>query len=69
MEFPRRSLLERVAAELCILSQDINRNTVPVDVASLLEVNNVNIVLCDCIHVIAVIICLYLLLHECFYKY
>ena len=52
MEFPRGSLLQRVAAELCILSQDINRNTVPVDVASLLEVNHVNSVLCDGVHVI-----------------
>ena len=52
MEFPIRSLLQRVAAELCILSQDINRNIVPVDVASLLEVNHVNIVLCDSVRVI-----------------
>ena len=54
VEFPRRSLLHRVIAELCLLSQDINRNTVPVDVASLLEVSHVkSCVLCNCIHVIA----------------
>ena len=54
-ELPRRSQAAyEVAAELCLLSQDIIYKPVPVDVASTLELNHVNSVCrvidsCDCV--------------------
>ena len=56
MEFPRRSLLQELQRNCVLLSQVLIENTVPVDVASLLEVNHVNIVLCVDVHVIASIL-------------
>ncbi len=60
-----RSQLHRVAAELCSLSQDINRNIVTVDVASLLEANHVNHACYEVVHVIA--FCYYFLLSIIYY--
>ena len=69
MEFPRRPLLQELQRNCALLSQVLIENTVPVDVASPLEVNHINIVLCDCICVIVALICLSLLLHECFFQF
>ena len=75
-EFPRRSQAAyQVAAELCLLSQDIILKPVPVDVVSTLEVNHIKsmccaIVSCDCVYLFAICYLLHelcLIVNECIY--
>ena len=62
VELPTRSQATyEVAAELCLLSQDIIYKPVPVDLASTLEVNHVKSVCCATISCDCALLMCYLL--------